>query len=219
MNAASFHLNLLKETEKLSSSPIRVRVMLPTMALLACIGMAVWWGVIFTQTIMAKTSADSIDETIREKKAAHAEVIARMELARELKLELEQLDYYSNGVRHVAEPLAKFAEAMPVRVQLTSLSIAEPLPQNLKGPNPKLPPLWGPAENCETQKLAIAGRSLKEVQIQQMMDSLEAPEYTPLVTREHRINSFRQDENATSGGKRLLAFEVEYTMPERRFAK
>ena len=35
MNNASFHLNLMAESEKLSSSPIRLRVMMPVLALLA----------------------------------------------------------------------------------------------------------------------------------------------------------------------------------------
>ena len=42
--------------------------------------------------------------------------------------------------------------------------------------------------------------------------------FEKLVTSEHKINSFKQD-NAEIDGRKLLSFEVEYTMPERRFAK
>ena len=40
-----------------------------------------------------------------------------------------------------------------------------------------------------------------------------------LVTKEKRIKSFRQDAASDKGSRRLLTFEVEYVMPERRFAK
>ena len=42
MKTASFHLNLLNSSEILSSSPVRLRVMLPVGAFLACIGLLVW---------------------------------------------------------------------------------------------------------------------------------------------------------------------------------
>ena len=218
MKTTSYHLNLLKDSEKVSSSPIRLRVMMPIITLLACAGMIVWWGVLFSRAMMAKVSADSAAEEITAKTSAHSEVIERMALIKEMRLELEQLGYYSNAVVHVAEPLAKFAEVMPIRVQLTNLSIPAPLPQVLKSPNPKIV-LWGPVENCETQKLVIAGRAVKEVQFQQMIESLDAPEFERLVTREKDVKSFGLADDSATDGKRLLAFDVEYTMPARRFAK
>ena len=51
------------------------------------------------------------------------------------------------------------------------------------------------------------------------MESLESTNFVTLITREKRVKSFRQDANAEKGKRRLLTFEVEYTMPERRFAK
>ena len=107
---------------------------------------------------------------------------------------------------------------MPLRVQISNLSIAPPPPQILQPAGAKVP-LFGPTENVETQKLVLVGRTTKETPVVAMMESLEAPMFSDLVTKEKKINSFKQD-NATTGNKaRLLSFEVEYTMPERRFAK
>ena len=39
---APLHFNLLKESEMLSSSPVRIRVMMPLMALLVNLGLVVW---------------------------------------------------------------------------------------------------------------------------------------------------------------------------------
>ena len=78
-------------------------------------------------------------------------------------------------------------------------------------------PLFGPTENVETQKLVIAGLTTKETPVVSLMESLESG-FETLVTSERKINSFKQD-NAEMDGRKLLSFEVEYTMPARRFAK
>ena len=216
MKTSSFHLNLLKTNEVLSSSPVRLRIMLPVGALLACAGLLVWWGILFTQIFIAKTQAHSIEEDLATKNSAHSEAIQKRDLARELKLQLEQLEYYRSGVRSIGAPLAKFAEVVPLRVQLREMSITPPRPQVLLPPGAKVP-LFGPTENVETQKLVIAGLTTKETPVVSLMESLESG-FETLVTSERKINSFKQD-SAEMDGRKLLSFEVEYTMPTRRFAK
>lgn len=216
MKTSSFHLNLLRTNEVLSSSPVRLRIMLPVGALLACAGLLVWWGILFTQIVIAKTQAHTIEEDLAAKNSAHSEAIQKRDLARELKLQLEQLEYYRSGVRSIGTPLAKFAEVVPLRVQLKEMSITPPRPQVLLPPGAKVP-LFGPTENVETQKLVIAGLTTKETPVVSLMESLESG-FATLVTSERKINSFKQD-NAEMDGRKLLSFEVEYTMPARRFAK
>ena len=60
MNAPKLHLNLLRDSERQSSSPVRLRVMLPILAVLACLGCLVWWGVLAGQLILAKTQVSSL---------------------------------------------------------------------------------------------------------------------------------------------------------------
>lgn len=216
MKTVALHLNLLKSNEVLSSSPVRLRVMLPVGALLACVGLLVWWGVLFTQIFLAKTQARSIKEDLATKNSAHAEAIQKRETARELKQQLEQLEFYKAGVRAIGAPLAKFAEVVPMRVQLKELSISKPRPQVLMPPGAKVP-LFGPIENVETQKLVIVGLATKETPVVSLMESLESG-FETLVTGEHNVNSYKQD-NTEMDGKRLLSFEIEYAMPERKFAK
>ena len=218
MKHAAFHLNLLKETERLSSSPVRLRVLLPLLALLSCAGMVVWWGTIFTQLMVVKSQVQTLQENIQAKTKLHAEVLARQAEVREKTQQLEQLDFYRAGVRHLGEPLARLAEVMPLRIQLTELTISRLDPQDLKPKGAKVP-LFGPVENVETQKLVIVGRTTKETPVVAMMESLDAPDFATLVTKDKKIKSFKQDLTTTRDGKRLLSFEVEYTMPERTFAK
>lgn len=218
MKSANVHLNLLKDTERLSSSPVRLRVMLPVVALFACLGMALWWAILFTQILMIKAEAQTIDEDVKAKSSAHAEAISRQDQVREMRQQLEQLLYYRNGVRAIGKPLAMLAEAMPLKVQLTELSFAPPPTDPLPKPGQKISP-FTPLTNVETQRLVIAGRTTRETPVVALMESLESTNFVTLITREKRVKSFRQDANAERGKRRLLTFEVEYTMPERRFAK
>ena len=218
MKSANVHLNLLKDTERLSSSPVRLRVMLPVVALFACLGMALWWAILFTQLLMIKAESQTIDEDVKAKSNAHAEAISRQDQVREMRQQLEQLLYYRNGVRAIGKPLAMLAEAMPLKVQLTELSFAPPPTDPLPKPGQKISP-FTPLTNVETQRLVIAGRTTRETPVVALMESLESTNFVTLITREKRVKSFRQDANAEKGKRRLLTFEVEYTMPERRFAK
>ena len=218
MNSSAFHLNLLKSSEVLSPSPIRMRVMLPLILLLGCIGMATWWGMLFSQVMTVKSLADKISEDIASKDKTHAEILERQAKARELELQLEQLDYYKASVRQIGEPLTSLAEVMPPKVQLTRLSIKPPLAQILQPPGAKQP-LLGPVENVETQKVVVVGKTTTETPVLALMQSLNDAKFSRLVTNERDIKSFKQDEAQGKGEARLLAFEVEYTMPERRFAK
>lgn len=218
MRTANLHLNLLKDTERLSSSPVRLRVMLPVIALFACIGMALWWAILFTQLLMVRGEAQTIDEDLKMKSKAHAQAIEQQNLVRELRQQLEQLSYYRSGLRSIGGPIAKLAEVMPLKVQLTELSFAPPPMDPPPKPGQKISP-FAPMTNVETQRLVIAGRTTKETPVVALMESLDSADFEKLITKEKRVKSFRQDAAAGKGGRRLLAFEVEYTMPERRFEK
>jgi Tfp pilus assembly protein PilN len=217
MKSSSFHLNLLKEQEKLSSSPVRMRIMMPVGALLVCTGMLIWWAIVFGQALVLKTQADNIESELIAKQNSNAEVIKKMELVRELQLQLEQLDYYRGGLRKIGEPLARLAEVIPLRVQITSISVPDMKPQNLMPPVGRVP-LFGPPTNVETQQLLIAGRTTKETPVVALMEALDNAEFQPLVTTTRKVNSFQQD-SVEFEGRKLLSFELEYAMPERKFAK
>ena len=50
-------------------------------------------GILFTQIFLAKTQSHSIEEDLAAKNSAHSEAIQKRDLARELKLQLEQLEW------------------------------------------------------------------------------------------------------------------------------
>lgn len=225
----AMHLNLLRDTERVSSSPVRIRVMLPILAILACAGMLIWWSILTGRVLMLTNHINSLESDLAQRKAAHAAVLEKMSLATELETELEQLEYYRAGRVVWGETLASLAEVMPLRVQLTRLEIPQQPPQNLARPKgQKGPPLWGPTGNTERVTLVLFGRSPKQTPVVSMMESLESELFTNNLiiakdprdpNQSPRVRSFRQDSNRRDDEARMLAFEIEYRARERRFSK
>ena len=232
MSAKAYHLNLLKASERVSSSPVRLRVMLPVLAMFAVAGAVIWWGSLLGRVLMAKSSIQTLQSEIDTRKAAYADVMEKMNLANELESELEQLEYYRGGCRSYGEVFTALAEVMPLKIQLTRLEIPPPPPQSLVPPGvlPGRPytPLWGPTGNVESVSLVLAGRTPKETPIVSLMESLESDTFTNFISivkdprrsdQSPKVRSIRQDTSRRGEGSRMLAFEIAYRLKDRRFAK
>jgi len=229
MQHPRLHLNLLRESERLSSSPVRIRIMLPILSLLLCVASAVWWAVLFMQLLLLNGEVRALQNELNGRKSAHSAILAEMAKVRDLTAELDQLTAYGKGRRTYGHLLAQLADVMPTRVQLTSLVIPEPPPQNLANPkNKKLPPLLGPQETTETVSLRMTGRTVKAQPVTTLMETLEGESFRSSLNirktgapdqQSPRIHSFRQENAGTGKNRQLLAFDVEYRCPERRFEK
>ena len=232
MKAPNLHLNLLHASERQSSSPVRLRVMLPILAAFACAGCLVWWGVLACQLVLAKSQIASLDEEMRAKNAEHGGIRSQMEGIRNAQAELDQLTMYANGRRTYGRLFKNLAEVVPEGLQLLSLEIPEPPVQNLlppgAKPGPKVKPLLGPTGTVERVALRMIGRSPKDEPVEALMKSLEGSDFTnELVIVKGaspdqispRIRSFSQEDRASVEGVRQLVFDVEYRCAERRFDK
>ena len=216
MKGSSFHLNLLSESEKLSSSPIRLRVMMPILAILAIAGMTIWWGTLTTQLIMVRSRTSATQDELAAKKGAHDAIIGNMTLANEETAQLGQLELYRGGCTRWGETFAAIAEILPVRIQLVRLEIPEPPPQVLRDPKyPKRPPLLGPTESVS---VVMTGRAARDTTIVSFMESLEGAAFTNRISQV-AVRSVQQEPTQKPGEARLLAFELECRAADRRFAK
>lgn len=225
MKVVAPHLNLLRDSERLSSSPVRLRVMGPVFAMLSCVGCLLWWGILVMQSMVVRSSIASVREDLDSKRAAHAEVLSMMAEVRETEARLGQLEFYRAGRQTYGTFFARLAGVVPEDVQLMSVSIPEPPRQNLSNPlNPKAPPLLGPQDPSEQVSLRMLGRTRKSDAVKALMGKLRDDEFTNVLVRVEdpnaypRIYAFRQ-EAATEKGDRLLQFDIEYRCSERRFAK
>ena len=220
MNTSSFHLNLLSESEKLSSSPIRLRVMLPFLAIMAVAGMAIWWGALTARLMLVRSKTAAVREELVSKKEAHDAIVGNMNRANEEAAQLQQLEAYRGGCARWGGTFAAIAEMLPVRIQLVRLEIPEPPPQMLRDPkNPKKPPLLGPTNDTEAVSLVIAGRAARDTTIVSFMESLESAAFTNRLERAV-VRSVQQEAQPLKAGEtRLIAFELECRAAGRRFAK
>ena len=232
MTASKLHLNLLRDSERQSSSPVRLRVMLPILAVLACLGCLVWWGIVAGQLLLAKSQVTSLRNDLDAKKNEHSGILKQMGNAREMQAELDQLKMYAGGRRTYGSLFKELANVVPEGVQLMSLEIPEPaaqqqLPPGAK-PGPTVRPLLGPTGTVERVTMRIVGRTPRETPVEQLMKSLAEPAFTnslivakdaPGDQMSPRVRSFQQDAMPDEHGQRLLSFDVEYRCVERRFEK
>ncbi len=230
MNAPNLHLNLLRPDEKTSSSPIRLRVMLPIFSLLFCAACAIWWGILFMQGLLLNGKVASVRSDLASKKTAHAAILSQMADVRERQSQLDQLDAYKKACRSYGGLLAKLAEVIPADVQLTSISIPEPPPQLLTDPkNPKKPPLLGPTNTVENVQFRLSGRTAAMAAVTALMEAIEGDAFAEWIVadkhqkdaaaRKKRRIHIRQEARPSEDGVRLLAFDVEFRCKERRFEK
>lgn len=226
------HLNLLKKGEQLSSSPVRLRVMGPVLALFACLGVAVWWGITLMQSLLVESQLKTLTIELENKSKAHATILERMSRLKEVNAECEQLACYRAGrAADYAGFLAQLAEVLPPQIQLLSISIpAAPAPAPLAKNRPK-----GKKEKknegidaFEPTKIRLVGKTPSDVPVKRLMDVLKGSEFTNVLVHADgradglgvspRINKFQQATGAAEG-ERLLEFDIEYTCLPRRFAK
>ncbi len=223
MTNAAFHLNLLKPEEHRSSSPIRLRIVLPLLAFFAMVGMIIWWGSIFAQTLLEESrqkeaAAENTKRLAAEKEAndLHANYLEKT-------AQLRQLAGYDAGQRRIGPALAALAEQMPLignrpAIQLISISISDPEPQNLANPKPRMPPLWGPADPVERQRLVIEGRTTKPLYAETLKKILTDHAFTTILTGEPKETSRTEMSGGVQDAKITTLFTFDYAMPERSFA-
>ena len=238
MSGNAYHLNLLMESERVSSSPVRFRVMLPVLSMLACLGLAVWWAILGGQLMLAKTNVSRLETELRVHDAANREFLAKMAELNEINARLAQLDCYSNSVLRRGEMLASLAEVMPLKVQLVRLEIPAPahpaVPKPPPPPKPKpgqkkkpaVPVTPGPTGYVERATMTLVGRTPKETPVLSLMESLESETFTNdlVIVRNPRdpnlsprVRAFKQDVAKKGEGARMLVFDIEYLLRGRRF--
>ena len=236
MKSSAYHLNLLMESERVSSSPVRFRVMLPILSLLACLALAIWWTILGGQLMLAKTSLRNLETELRNHDHAHRDVLAQMAQINNLTARLAQLDCYSNSILRRGEMLTSLAEVLPLKVQLVKLEIPPPEPPAIPKPPktkpgarpPKVPiaVVLGPTGYVERATLTLVGRTPKETPVMSLMESLESETFTNAIrivrnpldpNLSPKVRAFKQDVAKSGENSRMLVFDIEYALTERRF--
>ena len=224
--SASLHLDLLTDEEHVSPSPVRLRVMVPMLSVLAVFGIAVWWALYAFRLHGANSQKAKLEANVAGLKSAHAEVVRLRAQEKECVAVLRQLGFYRNARVRFGEAFAQLAEHVPENLQLTEVRVPPP---PLQPPPPlveekakaKTSPLLGPTNALETVTLRLAGRAGGESPseaINTLLEALRTPAFTNLIlSAETPKGTFRQDTSVGSSNRDTLLFEITCGCVPRRF--
>ena len=217
---ASLHLNLLKDDERFTSSPIRPRIMIPLLTLLSVAGLGVWW-LLLTERLSGAVHEKAIREAhCAELTPARNQVLSLRAREKEARAALTQLDFYRASRIRCGDTLMRLPQHVPESIQFTELRV--PLPPPLPAPDPKLKvqPL-GPTNLVEAVTLRLAGRvssSSSSETVRSLLDALHQPAYTNLIrAAEIPKGAFRQDSVRNPEARESILFEITCDCVERRF--
>ena len=230
MSAKAIHLNLLQESERLSSSPVRPRVILPIAAGVVMTAVLLWWVSLLLQSRLVGSEVEDLRGEIAATDGIYAEACKLKGALDAAEAELNQFRGYMRARRTWGETLEAVATVLPEGVQLRSIEIPEPPPQNLNPPpGVRLPPLLGPTNVLESLTFRMSGKTAREAYVFDFFDAVKAtPAFTNnlIIAREPgsagetspKMHQFGQDKTTDEGGNRAIVFDVEYLTTGRRFA-
>lgn len=214
----SLHLDLLKDEERFSSNPVRLRVMLPMLFLFAALGMALWFGLCAFRMHNQLQLRRAVEQSIAELKTAHNALLGLRVQESDSSATIRQVRFYQTAcLVRFGETFAKLAPCVPKNMQITELRILPPAPALID----PLRPALGPTNIFEQVTLRLAGRTAGEhasEAINTLITSLRAPAFTNLIRSvEIPKGAFRQDMDKGPENREALLFELTCGCSPRRF--
>ncbi len=218
MKAPNLHLNLLHASERQSSSPVRLRVMLPIFSALACAGCLLWWGILKGQLMLVKKDMAAIQKDIDVITPIHADVTNDLNAISQMQFRRDQLSMYTNARHRYGDVLANVvssSEEVSSGLKLQEMTIPEPKKQDLFVKNAKGKPveLPGPTNPVEIVVFQIRGsapddKPVKEC-VKELLEKFKGPAF-----RDTFIGVEHNDYN-----DRQQTFIIRNRCAERRFEK
>jgi hypothetical protein len=225
----SLHFDFLLETERLSSSPLRLRFMIPVVGFLCLSASLVVWQVDYSDWNSNVITKKKIEEEIAKLKSSHEAVLKDRAEIKELTGQLEQLKYYQRSKNLVGATLAQLTNCVTSNIQLTELAIASQLPSPQPPGQPKPKTALDLAKLCPTNiveavNLRFKGRyyqsGVTPVELNRFLAQLEGNAFTSLVTQVNRKVDYQEDTAKNRGENKemdIYSFEINYECLPRRF--
>jgi len=228
MSPASLHYNFLHESERVSSSPIRLRFMVPIFSCFIAACMVIIWQFYAIQVEAVKSRKTLVDDEITTMKGTYSNIVMDRALEKELQAELKQLSFYKASRNRVGETLHQLTNCVSDRVQVTEVRLAiVPLPKEIVKPNPKAPVPLGPTNRFDTVSLRISGRAQPEGGsglVDGLLRSLQSPAFSNVIqSAVIPKGAFRQESNLRTsfmgegGPREVLLFEINCNCLPRRY--
>ena len=209
------HLDLLKEEERLSSRPIRLRVMFPLFAVFLALCLSVWWVLLWARARNQTQLEGELKLAIESITPVHASVLETRAREQECRAIVNQLSLYTNSQIRFGKTFSLLASHVPGNIQFTELRIPSPSPADPAHPTA------APTNAFEQVFLRIAGRTGGEHPSEEV-NKLLAELRTPALTNLFRSavipkGAFRQDGTRNQMNHETLLFEVTCECQPRRF--
>ena len=211
------HLDLLKEDERYSYRPIRLRVMMPLAACLITLCLLVWWSSLcfnfYSQTQFKK----KLQEAIVSLTPTQAAVLESRAQEQEFRSIIQQLTLYKNARNLCGNTLSNLTEYVPSSIQFAELRLSSPFPPLIDALHPAI----GPTNTFEQVTLRIFGRT-GGAHPSESVNALLATLYTPTFTNFFRSamipkGAFRQDASRNLENRETMLFEIICECLPRRF--
>lgn len=213
--SAALHLNLLKDEERVSPLPVRLRLLGPLLGVTVLLGCLLGWALLGYRAHMLAENLQSLEQSALSLKPSHTTILDIRAKLKETHAALGQLGLYERSCLRFGDALTRLPAAVPPEIQFTEIRLALPQPPLT---DPKKPAL-GPTNTLERVSLRIAGRTTGEGatrSVDAFLAALRAPAYTNLFQSvQVPKGGFRQDPAAQQ--RQVLLFEVACDCLPRRF--
>lgn len=215
------HFNLIKPEEILSPNPVRLRLILPVLAVICAVMSGVWSLLESMRADTAEQKHRSLQEEMKQVGPAHSHVVALSTNEADLVAGITQLNYCKNSRRAFGDALYLLGAHIPHEIQLTE--VYAPLPPTLpdKPASAKSGKKSVCTNTCEEVTLRLCGRAgggKPADAIDELLALLREPCFTNLI-KSARVpqGALRQEDAGGSGRSGMLLFEILCQCEPRRF--
>ena len=211
------HLDLLKEEERFSSSPIRMRVMLPLTATFFALCLLVWWSLLCLKDHSMTQHKEDLKRDILSLTPAHDAVLASRAQEQEYRAMVRQLTLHKHARNLYGDTLSNLAEHVIETIQFTQITLPPPQPPPVDVTHPSN----GPTNTFEAVTLRISGRTGGEhpsEAVNDLLATLRTPAFTnAFQTAVIPKGAFRQEATRNASNSDTLLFDIICDCVPRRF--
>jgi len=225
----SLHFDFLLANERFSSSPLRLRFMIPVVGFLCLSSALVLWQIDASALTASTSQKKVLEEEISNRKNSHELVLKKRMEKTEWVGQLEQLKYYEHSKNCVGGTLVGLTNCVTRNIQLTELTLTTQMasPVGAALPKPKTPldlAKLCPTNTFEAVSLRFKGRyyqsGIVPVELNRFLSALKRNTFTSLVTQVNRQVDYQEEPSRNIGESKEMdeyTFDIVYECVPRRF--
>lgn len=211
------HLNLIKDEELVSSSPIRSQIIAPVFVTVITLSTLIWWLFLFLGHMNLKRVNKTNIEINQVINPAYQRALQLTEKEKELAALSAQIEAFNHSRLEYGAVLSSIPKHVDSNIQFTILELPAPPPPLFEDKKPGS----GPTNIIENAEFKITGKTTGAKAfdaVDQLLKALNSDAYTNLIQSAFiPKGSFRQDSRSKKGTKESLLFAIKCRCRPRRF--